>query len=281
MPTLHKLVLDTETTGLDKKKDRILEIAVLEINEDGSPTGRTFHRYINPQRDVPEEAAAVHGMTTEKLKDFPPFNDTAADLLAFVSGRDIVIHNAPYDEGMLDAEFARLSMPPFRTFVASVTDTLALSRSVTKSDSHTLDTLCDRYGVDRSKRTLHGALLDCEMLGLVLPYLQAEDQRIRTQIAAFEHLELKGNPEDLDNEEAGRRYLELASVLKRLEKLQEPYEGLLRSRAGGMDLMLPTVVVEFSESTATKWADFKEKFAPEADLAPFQKKTSRMTIMRK
>lgn len=278
---MHKLVLDTETTGLDKKKDRILELAVLEIDENGCPTGRTFHRYINPQRNVPEEAAAVHGMTTEKLKDCPLFKDVVSEFLDFVKGRDIIIHNAPYDVGMLDAELARLESPAFATFVASVTDSLALSRLVTKSDSHTLDTLCDRYGVDRSKRTLHGALLDCEMLGMVLPHLMAEDARIRAQIAAFEHLALKENPEDLDSEEAGRRYLELASVLKRLEKLQEPYEEILRERAGGMDLMLPTVVVEFSTSTSTKWEDFKKAFAPEADIAPFQKKTARMTILRK
>jgi DNA polymerase III subunit epsilon len=164
---MRLIVLDTETTGLNPRSgDRIIEIGCVEILN-RRLTGNNFHRYINPERDSEEGALAVHGLTTEFLSDKPKFAEIANELRDYVSGAEIIIHNAPFDLAFLDAEFERLSIPPFAKHVASITDTLVQAKEMHPGKRNSLDALCDRYGVSNAHRTLHGALLDAELLAEV------------------------------------------------------------------------------------------------------------------
>jgi DNA polymerase-3 subunit epsilon len=164
---MRQIVLDTETTGLNPRSgDRIIEIGCVEILN-RRLTGNNFHRYINPERDSEEGALAVHGLTTEFLSDKPKFAEIVNELRDYVSGAEIIIHNAPFDLAFLDAEFERLNIPPFIKHVAKVTDTLVQAKEMHPGKRNSLDALCDRYGVSNAHRTLHGALLDAELLAEV------------------------------------------------------------------------------------------------------------------
>ncbi len=162
---MRQVVLDTETTGLEPQQGhRIIEIGALELI-DRQLTGRQFHAYINPERDIDHGALEVHGITAEFLRDKPRFADIADDLLAFVDGAELVIHNAPFDIGFIDNELTLSGHQHASiTAVASVLDTLELARDLHPGQRNSLDALCKRYEVDNSSRTLHGALLDSEIL---------------------------------------------------------------------------------------------------------------------
>ena len=161
---MRQIFLDTETTGLYAEQgDRIIEIGCVELLN-RKLTGRNLHFYLNPGRDSHEEALKVHGISNEFLRDKPPFAAVADELLAYVAGAEIIIHNAPFDLGFLNQELALLGRPPFREVVHSVTDTLVMAKEMFPGKRNSLDALCDRLGVDNSGRTLHGALLDAELL---------------------------------------------------------------------------------------------------------------------
>jgi DNA polymerase-3 subunit epsilon len=160
---MRRVVLDTETTGLEPGEGhRIIEVACIEMY-DRRPTGRHFHRYVNPERAVDLAASQVHGMTAEDLSDKPRFADIADELLDFLQGAELLIHNAAFDVGFLDAELERAGRPRVSD-VCSVTDTLGFARDLNPGKRNSLDALCERYGVDHSRRTLHGALLDAQLL---------------------------------------------------------------------------------------------------------------------
>lgn len=162
---LREIVFDTETTGVEPNKgDRVVEIGCVEI-VDRLPTGATFHCYVNPERDMPAEAFAVHGLSAEFLSDKPVFADIAADFMAFVGDAPLVAHNAQFDVKFLNAEFARLGLPPLDP--GRVVDTLVMARRKFPGANNTLDGLCSRFGIDNSRRTKHGALLDSEILAEV------------------------------------------------------------------------------------------------------------------
>jgi DNA polymerase-3 subunit epsilon len=164
---MRQIVLDTETTGLNPRSgDRIIEVGCVEL-VNRRLTGNNFHSYINPERDSEEGALAVHGLTTEFLSDKPKFAEIAAELRDYISGAEVIIHNAPFDIGFLDAEFSRLSVPPFMQHVAGVIDTLVQAKGMYPGKRNSLDALCDRYGISNSHRALHGALLDAELLAEV------------------------------------------------------------------------------------------------------------------
>jgi DNA polymerase III subunit epsilon len=167
---MRQIVLDTETTGLETEQGhRIIEIGALEL-VNRRATGRSFQRYLNPERDIDEGASQVHGLTREFLAGQPRFTEIAAELLAFVSGAELVIHNAPFDIGFLDAEFARLPenlAAPSLAEHCRVLDTLALARQLHPGQRNSLDALCKRYAVDNCARELHGALLDAKLLSQV------------------------------------------------------------------------------------------------------------------
>jgi DNA polymerase-3 subunit epsilon len=162
---MRQIVLDTETTGLEPELGhRIIEIGCVELLN-RRPTGNTFHRYLNPDRDIDQGALEVHGISREELSGAPRFADIAEDLVAFISGAELVIHNAAFDIAFLDAELTRL--PSGTRAVASVCqvlDTLALAREMHPGQRNSLDALCKRYEVDNSRRELHGALLDARIL---------------------------------------------------------------------------------------------------------------------
>jgi DNA polymerase-3 subunit epsilon len=158
------VVLDTETTGLNVRLgDRIIEIAGVEV-VNRRLTGRHFHCYLNPGRDIEEGALKVHGITAEFLADKPSFADVAAELLEYIAGAELVIHNAAFDVEFLNAELALVGRPPVEQFVAGVVDTLRTARELHPGKKNSLDALCERYTVDNSQRVLHGALLDAELL---------------------------------------------------------------------------------------------------------------------
>lgn len=158
----REIVLDTETTGLyPQNGDRIVEIGALEII-DKQITGRKFHYYLNPQREVPMEAYRVHGISTEFLRDKPLFSDVVDEFMDFVGGSRLVIHNAPFDIKFLNAELERVNKPVLK--LSEAVDTLKLARKKHPGARVNLDALCKRYGVDNSTRNYHGALLDAELL---------------------------------------------------------------------------------------------------------------------
>ena len=164
---MRQVFLDTETTGLNPATgDRIVEIGCIEmINR--KLTGRTLHCYLNPERDMPAEAEKVHGLSSEFLADKPLFAHVADEVVAMLEGAEIIIHNADFDIGFLDHEFARLKRPPVREWVGKVTDSLFMAREMFPGKSNTLDALCRRLEVDNSHRDFHGALLDAGLLAEV------------------------------------------------------------------------------------------------------------------
>ena len=164
---MKQIVLDTETTGLDPRSGhRIIEIACIEM-ENRRLTGRHLHKYINPEREIDEGAQAVHGISLEFLADKPKFADIADEFLDFINGAELIIHNAPFDLGFLNAELGRLDRVPVETVCSAVTDTLRMAKDLHPGKRNSLEALCERYEIDNSERTLHGALLDTELLAEV------------------------------------------------------------------------------------------------------------------
>jgi DNA polymerase-3 subunit epsilon len=164
---MRQIFLDTETTGLSPADgDRIIEIAAIEY-DNRRETGRTLHHYINAGRSSHPDALRVHGITDEFLADKPPFASIAPELIEFVAGAEVIIHNASFDVGFIDAELKRLELPPFAKHAAKVTDSLLMAREQFPGKGNSLDALCRRLEVDNSKRDLHGALIDADLLAQV------------------------------------------------------------------------------------------------------------------
>jgi DNA polymerase-3 subunit epsilon len=168
---MRQIFLDTETTGLSPENgDRIVEIGCVELLN-RKLTGNNLHFYLNPERDSHEDALKVHGISNEFLKDKPKFGEIADELLEYLQGADVLIHNAPFDVGFINKELELQKRPPIKTYVNSVADTLAMAKDMFPGKRNSLDALCDRLGVDNSGRTLHGALLDAELLADVYIYM--------------------------------------------------------------------------------------------------------------
>lgn len=164
---MRQIFLDTETTGLEHRLGhRIIEIGCVEMRN-RRLTKKHFHRYLNPEREIDAGALAVHGISLDFLQDKPRFAEVAEEFLDFIRGAELIIHNAPFDIGFLNAELARLDMAPIDTVCHGVKDTLRLAKELHPGKKNNLDALCGRYGIDNSHRTLHGALLDAEILAEV------------------------------------------------------------------------------------------------------------------
>lgn len=172
---VREIVFDTETTGLSPDKgDRLVEIGAVELINH-LPTGRTYHQYINPERDVPEEVVAVHGLTEEFLKDYPVFAEVASDFVEFVGDDSILVaHNATFDMNFINHELSKIGLQIYSN--DRVIDTLEIARKMFPGAKNNLDALCKRYGVDNSSRTLHGALLDADLLAKVYLELLGGDE---------------------------------------------------------------------------------------------------------
>jgi DNA polymerase-3 subunit epsilon len=187
---MREIVLDTETTGLDPLRgDRLIEIGCVEIFN-RMPTGQTFHRHVNPERQVSAEALAVHGLSNEFLADKPLFAEVVDELLAFIGDAPLVIHNASFDIGFINAEFDRLNLPPITP--ERLIDTLLLARRKHPGVSNRLDDLCSRYAIDNCHRTKHGALLDAELLAEVYVDLIGARQSSLILAAATREIRVTG-----------------------------------------------------------------------------------------
>ncbi len=208
----RQIVLDTETTGLSAEGgDRIIEIGCVELVA-RKLTGNNKHFYLNPGRDSHEDALKVHGISNEFLRDKPKFEAVADDLLEYLAGAEVIIHNAAFDVGFLNKELELSGRPPLKQFVGGVTDTLAMAKEMFPGKRNSLDALCDRLEVDNSGRTLHGALLDAELLADVYinltrgqeallidagPSEQTSVAAVRIDLSTFMLPVLHANPQEL------------------------------------------------------------------------------------
>ena len=184
---MREIVLDTETTGLDALRgDRLVEIGCVEMFN-RMPTGQTFHRHINPEREMPPEAFAVHGLSTEFLRAKPLFAEVVDDFLEFIADAPLIIHNASFDVSFINAELDRIKRPPIAR--ERLVDTLLLARRKHPGVSNRLDDLCSRYAIDNSRRTKHGALLDAELLAEV--YIDLIGARQSQLVLASESREIR------------------------------------------------------------------------------------------
>ena len=196
---MRQIVLDTETTGLSAENgDRIIELGCVELLN-RKLTGNNLHFYFNPGRDSHEDALRVHGISNEFLRDKPKFAELAEEILAYLQGAEIIIHNAAFDVGFLNKELELIGKPRFAEFVSGITDTLAMAKEMYPGKRNSLDALCDRLGVDNSGRTLHGALLDAELLADVYINLTRGQDALLIDAAetssvagSFERVDLSG-----------------------------------------------------------------------------------------
>jgi DNA polymerase-3 subunit epsilon len=164
---MRQVFLDTETTGLDPNQGhRIIEIAAVEFNNRQS-TNKKYHSFINPEREIDAAAEEVHGLSLEFLQDKPLFQDVAQDFLNFIQGAELIIHNAPFDVGFINAELGRLGLAKLEDNEVHITDSLQFAKDLRPGQRNSLDALCRAYDIDNSERTLHGALLDAQLLGEV------------------------------------------------------------------------------------------------------------------
>lgn len=194
---MRQIVLDTETTGLDPKLgNRIIEIGCVELMN-RRPSGRNLHFYINPERDSEEGALRVHGLTREFLSDKPKFVDIAPAFKNYIQEAEIIIHNAPFDVGFLDIEFERLGWPTFMKHVNKVTDSLVLAKELHPGKRNSLDVLCERYGISNAHRTLHGALLDSELLAEVYLAMTRGQDSLMIELEEFDIQEIEQSRIDI------------------------------------------------------------------------------------
>lgn len=194
---MRQIVLDTETTGLEHKHGhRVIEIAAVElINRQF--TGNHFHYYLNPERDSDEGALQVHGLTSEFLQDKPKFHEISKEFIIFINDAELIIHNAPFDAGFLNHELNLINLQTLNSYCLLITDTLKLAKELHPGKRNNLDALCERYNIDNSKRTLHGALLDAELLAEV--YL-AMTRGQESLLIELEHIEpIRYSTNNLDN----------------------------------------------------------------------------------
>jgi DNA polymerase-3 subunit epsilon len=276
----RNIVLDTETTGIGPEFHRLLEIAALEFIPSTGGILTPYHVVINPQRDVPDEAAAVHGWTTEKLLDKPLLAEVADEFLAFVEGAHVVIHNARFDVGFLDTELDRIGKPKLSTVAASITCTLVEARTWMRDlPRHTLDVLCTHFNIDRSKRVLHGALIDCELLAAVYVPLMAECNRRRGLLNAILPRPY-GAPLPATLAEAAEAHLDLHDIIALLTKEQKRYTEQTKKMSAGLPQTGDTYTVEFKDGTATDWKKVTKALLQGVDLKPYQKGKSSMSIKR-
>ena len=209
-----QIFLDTETTGLDPKQGhRIIEIAAIEFNN-RQPTNRRFHSYINPERDIDPAAEEVHGLSIDFLQDKPLFKDVVNDFLAFVHNSEVVIHNAPFDVGFINAELGRLGLDKFEENIITITDSLKFAKEIRPGQRNSLDALCKAFDIDNSSRTLHGALLDAQLLGEVfigmtrgqeaisIDFVEDDNHQVFKKVDLSKLQVIQLLPEDIDNHTA-------------------------------------------------------------------------------
>lgn len=247
---MRQIVIDTETTGLDPRQGhRIIEVAALEL-VDRRTTGRTVHFRLDPERDIDAGATEVHGMTWDDLKGKPRFREVAPEFVAFARGAEWIIHNAPFDVGFLDAEFRIAGAPACTETYSGLVDTLALAREMFPGKRNSLDALCERFGIDNAHRSVHGALLDAQLLAEVYLAMTRGQETLTIDMAApaLAH----STDVEPDGRDAGH-----AGIRPRVEALEPTEAELLAHRdylvaldkdSGGRCLWMP--VAPATESPA-------------------------------
>lgn len=225
---MRQIVLDTETTGIDPAEGhRIIEIGCVELIE-RQLTGRHYHVYINPEREVEAEAMRIHGISNEFLADKPVFSDVADEFFEFIKGAELVIHNAAFDLGFMDAEFARLKSARKTAEHCSVVDSLAIARKTHPGQKNSLDALCKRYRVDNSNRELHGALLDAEILADVYLLLTGG----QTALSLDANSDLAGGGLAIRRVSANRKPLPVVAASEEETAAHDEFMAVLAEKAG-------------------------------------------------
>lgn len=225
---MRQIVLDTETTGLYANNgDRIIEIGCVEVLS-RHVTENHFHQYINPERDSHPDALAVHGLTTEFLSDKPKFAEIAQAFCDYIRGAELIIHNAPFDIGFLNAELARLGMPKVEEIAECITDSLVKARDMFPGRRNSLDALCERFEISNAHRTLHGALLDSELLAEVYLAMTRGQETLEIGGMSIEEEEAAAKAAPLSN----IRIVVLAATEEELARHEEVLDDIEKSNKG-------------------------------------------------
>ena len=220
---MRQIFLDTETTGLDPNQGhRIIEIAAIEFNNRQLTTNK-FHSYINPEREIDLAAQEVHGITLEFLNDKPYFKDVASDFIAFIEDAEIIIHNAPFDVGFLNMELGKIGLGKINTLCNQITDSLKFAKDLRPGQRNSLDALCKAFDVDNSSRSLHGALLDAQLLGEVFIQMTRgqeafvinfEEEVSQEKLSPINHDDLVVTQASKDELDAHNKYLKTINCKK-------------------------------------------------------------------
>lgn len=238
---MRQLILDTETTGLSPEQGhRIIEIAGVEL-VDRRPTGRSVHLYLDPEREIDAGATEVHGMTWDDLKGKPRFPDVADEFVEFARGAQWVIHNAPFDVAFLDAEFKRAGLSTCAQLHAGLVDTLALAREAFPGKRNNLNALCERFGIDNAHRTLHGALLDAQLLAEVYLSMTRGQETLTIEMAPSPHRHGPRRPFDDEVQGSGRPVLRVLEPSADEAAAHRDYLAALDAESKGRCLWLAPV----------------------------------------
>jgi DNA polymerase-3 subunit epsilon len=222
---MRQIFIDTETTGLEPRLGhRIIEIAAVEMRS-RRLTGRRIHYYLNPERDIEDGALQVHGLTNEFLQDKQRFNDIVHELLEFIVGAELIMHNAAFDVAFLDHELGLAQLRPLSECCHSVTDTLKMAKELYPGKKNNLDALCERYAVDNSRRALHGALLDAELLAEVYLAMTRGQDSLLMELEAPSELDFAASLQDL-------QLIVLAATTEELEAHAQQLENIERESKG-------------------------------------------------
>ena len=221
---MRQIFLDTETTGLESKLGhRIVEIAAVEMLNRGL-TGKRFHNYLNPEREVEAGALQVHGLTNDFLQDKPLFLDITRELLEFIDGAELIMHNAPFDVGFLNNELGLAKLQPLENYCHSITDTLKMAKELHPGKRNNLNSLCERYQINNSKRVLHGALLDTELLAEVYLAITRGQESLVMEIS-FPQPDININPHDIELISLPANIEELELHIEQLELIDRESKG--------------------------------------------------------
>ncbi|MBA4143820.1 MAG: DNA polymerase III subunit epsilon [Nitrosospira sp.] len=244
---MRQIFIDTETTGLEPRLGhRIIEIAAVEMRS-RRLTGHRFHYYLNPDREIEDGALQVHGLTTEFLQDKHKFPDIARELLEFIDGAELIMHNASFDVAFLDHELGLAQLPPLSECCSCVTDTLKMAKEIYPGKRNNLDVLCERYEVDNTRRTLHGALLDAELLAEVYLGMTRGQESLLMDLEAPSAIEMAASLCDLQLVVLPASAIELEAHAQQLEMIEHESKGrCLWSRLESADTMELAVEVELT-----------------------------------
>jgi DNA polymerase-3 subunit epsilon len=221
---MRQIFLDTETTGLESKLGhRIVEVAAVEMLN-RRLTGKRFHNYLNPEREVEAGALQVHGLTNDFLQDKPLFLDITRELLEFIDGAELIMHNAPFDVGFLNNELGLAKLQPLENYCHSITDTLKMAKELHPGKRNNLNALCERYQINNSKRVLHGALLDAELLAEVYLAITRGQESLVMEIS-FPQPDININPHDIELISLPANTEELELHIEQLELIDRESKG--------------------------------------------------------